>query len=192
MKLIRLLALVGIPLIGVSLLIFDSSFGDKPPIGWKRIDAGTFSLFAPPGWKFHELQGVDSYVGEFVGNGMALDFDFGQWSNSLDEAPDSYLMTYDIIDGLKAKIVMPRVPRHGITGIYFAKADLGNSFCLDAIDLDEAQQKLASRIFQTIRFKHSTRSIRDSSLQRVKFHSCEPFALSERRCGAFGRTAVMS
>jgi hypothetical protein len=44
------------------------------PIGWHKVDAGAFSLFAPLGWEFHQLMGVDSYVGEFLGDGVVLKF----------------------------------------------------------------------------------------------------------------------
>jgi hypothetical protein len=30
---------------------------------WRKLDAGPFSISAPPGWEFHQLAGVDSYVG---------------------------------------------------------------------------------------------------------------------------------
>lgn len=157
MKPTRMLPLAGALLIGASLLAVGCSSEDAPPIGWKMIDAGSFSIFAPPGWKFDRLQGVDSYVGEFVGDGFVLNFDFGEYSNSLDEDQASYVITYDLIGGLKAKIVRPRTPGHGLTGIYFAKVtkfSLRDSLCLYGNDLNETQQKLASRIFQTIRFKN--------------------------------------
>lgn len=159
MKLTRMLPLVGVLLISASLLPVGCSSEDTPPVGWKKIDAGSFSLFAPPGWKFHRLLGVDSYVGEFVGDGVVLNFDFGEYSDSLDEDQASYVITYDLIGGLKAKIVRPRTAGHGLTGIYFAKAtkfSLRDSLCLYGNDLDETQQKLASRIFQTIRFKNAS------------------------------------
>lgn len=40
------------------------------PEGWDKLDAGPFSVLAPSGWEFHQLTGADSYVGEFVGNGV--------------------------------------------------------------------------------------------------------------------------
>src|SRR5437660_23445 len=52
---------------------------------WHKLDAGAFSVLAPFGWKFHQLPGVDSYVGEFVGDGVVLKFDFGEHSNPLKE-----------------------------------------------------------------------------------------------------------
>jgi hypothetical protein len=36
------------------------------PTGWHEFEAGPFSLSAPMEWEFHQLQGADSYVSEFV------------------------------------------------------------------------------------------------------------------------------
>ena len=47
-----------------------------------------FSLRLPPGWELNELQGIDSYVGEVVGGGVRLTFDYGGFSWTLDPADD--------------------------------------------------------------------------------------------------------
>lgn len=39
---------------------------------WHKLDAGPFSILAPPGWEFHQLVGIDSFLGEFVGDGVLL------------------------------------------------------------------------------------------------------------------------
>ena len=92
------------------------------PSDWQFIDAGSFTLYLPPDWKFNKLQGIDSSVGEFAGDGVKLRFDFGRYSNSLAEDSDpNYTVTYEIIDGHKAKIVVPKVTGSGITGVYFDK-----------------------------------------------------------------------
>lgn len=139
----------------VSFWIVGCSFGDKPPASWQTIDAGTFSLFAPAGWRLQKLQGFDSHVGEFIGDGMALNFDFGRWSNSLDETQESYVIAYQVVGGLRAKLVSSRTPGRGLTGIYFRDVDLEDSLCLYGNDLGEKQQQMALRIFRTIRFKDS-------------------------------------
>src|SRR5215470_4957309 len=73
---------------------------------WHKIDAGAFSLLAPAGWEFHQLQGVDSYIGEFTGDGVVLKFDYGLWSNPLDEAHEpKYAITKESISGHTARIV---------------------------------------------------------------------------------------
>jgi hypothetical protein len=72
------------------------------------VDAGPFSILAPSGWELHQLTGVDSYVGEFVGDGVALTFDFGRYSSSPNQAmkPD-YVIAKESIGGAN---VFPGLP----------------------------------------------------------------------------------
>jgi len=123
------------------------------PTGWRKVDAGAFSVLAPLGWKFHQLPGVDSYVGEFVGDGVVLRFDFGEHSNPLKgEKKPLYVVVQKSIGGLGARIVSPKTPGHGVTGIYFRRTFGSNKLCLFGQDLTSTQQELASKIFETIRF----------------------------------------
>lgn len=126
------------------------------PGNWHKVDATAFSLFAPSGWEFHQLRGVDSYVGEFVGDGVALKFDFGGYSSGcFDEAKEpAYLITQETIGGFPAKVATPRTPSHGFTGIYFRRVARSTGLCLWGQDLTSAQQEIALRVFETIRFEH--------------------------------------
>jgi hypothetical protein len=122
------------------------------PASWYKLDAGPFSILAPSGWEFHQLTGVDSYVGEFVGDGLALTFDFGRYSNSLKEAKSpAYIINRESIGGFHAKVVSPRAPGHGVTGVYFRDVGHSNRFCLWGRELTAAQQELVLKIFETIR-----------------------------------------
>lgn len=124
-----------------------------PPTGWHKVDAGPFSILAPLGWEFHQLMGVDSYVGEFAGDDLTLGFDFGGYSNSLKkEKKPAYVVVRKSIGGFRAKVVSPRTPGHGITGVYFRNVGLSNALCLFGKDLTSTQQELALKIFETIRF----------------------------------------
>jgi hypothetical protein len=140
-------------------LLFQQRSGEeqlnvvKPPTGWRKVDAGPFSILAPPGWEFHQLEGVDSYVGEFVGDGVVLRFDYGGYSNPLkEERKPNYVVIHKSIDGHAAKIVSPRVPGHGITGVYFRNAGNASALTLFGKDLTPTQQELALKIFETLRF----------------------------------------
>ena len=123
------------------------------PTGWHKVDAGPFSLFAPAGWEFHQLQGVDSYVGEFVGDGVVLRFDFGGDSNPLkEEKKPAYGIIHKSIAGHHAKIVSPKTPGHGITAVYFRNVGDSNALTLFAHDLTPMQQELVLKIFDTLQF----------------------------------------
>jgi hypothetical protein len=123
------------------------------PADWHKVDAGPFSVLAPSGWVFHQLEGVDSFVGEFVGDGITLKFDFGGYSNPLkEEKKPAYVVVHKSIGGFRAKVVSPRTPGHGITGVYFRDVAHATALCLWGKDLTSTQQELALKIFETIRF----------------------------------------
>jgi hypothetical protein len=123
------------------------------PSDWHKVDAGPFSILAPSGWQFHQLEGVDSYVGEFVGDGVVLTFDFDEYSNPLkEEKKPTYVVIHKSIGGRRAKIVSPRTPGQGITGAYFRNAGNANALTLFGKDLTPTQQELALKIFETLRF----------------------------------------
>ncbi|MDR3720665.1 MAG: hypothetical protein P4L00_03630 [Candidatus Acidoferrales bacterium] len=153
MKPIRRSVLAGMLLLGVSLSIVGRSNGGEHAVGWQKLSAGAFSLFAPAGWEFHKLQGVDSYVGEFSGDGIVLKFDFGRYSSDLRDAVEpKYVVTQEKVGGHKSKIVYPRTPGHGMTAIYFSKAVGSDRLCLWGQDLTESQRELVLKIFRTIQF----------------------------------------
>lgn len=129
------------------------------PTDWHKVDAVAFSLFAPSGWEFHQLQGVDSYVGDFVGDGVVLKFDFGGYSSGcFNEAKKpAYLIGQESIGGFPAKIAKPTTPGNGFTGIYFRKVARSTGLCLWGQDLTSTQQELVLKIFETIRFEHFER-----------------------------------
>ena len=63
----------------------------------------------PPGWTLNELQGIDSYVGEVVGDGMRLVFDYGRFGWNLtpeDEPEHEYIVSYEDIGGREAKLLL--------------------------------------------------------------------------------------
>lgn len=127
---------------------------NRTPTSWQFVDANSFMLSLPPGWKFNKLQGIDSYVGEFVGDGARLGFDFGWYSNSLAEDNDSnHIVTYETIDGYRAKIVIPRITGSGTTGVYFGNLGNQNRFNLYGTNFSSSQQETALKIFRTLKIK---------------------------------------
>ena len=132
----------------------DTGNAGTAPSDWQKVDAGPFSILAPSGWTFHQLPGVDTFVGEFVGNGFALKFDFGRYAKGGFKGykKPTYVIAKESIGGLSAKIVSPRAPSHGITGVYFGKVSGHGALCFWGKDLTAAQQELALKIFETIRF----------------------------------------
>lgn len=129
--------------------------GEKEVVqsSWQVVDAGPFTVSLPPGWQFNKLQGIDSQIGEFVGDGTKLMFDFGWYSNPLaDDDDEKYAVSYEKINGRRAKVVTPKAGGK-ITGVYFGDLDNGNKLEISGRNLAPAQQKTALAIFRTIRIK---------------------------------------
>jgi len=149
LKLIKLFVL-GVILVGCS---SEPTRVEKANDGWRKVEAGAFSIYAPSGWEFHQKQGIDSYVGKFTGGGVVLEFDYGLYSSPLDEAIEpTHVVAHETIGGYGAKVVCPRAPGHGVTGVYFPKIASSNKLCLWGQDLSDTQQELALKIFRTVRF----------------------------------------
>lgn len=134
----------------------NSQSTDSSLKSWQTIDADAFTLSLPPGWKFNKLQGIDSYIGEFVGDGARLEFDYGWYSNSLAEDSDpTYLVTYETIDGRRAKIVIPKVTGNGTVGVYFGDLDgeQKTKFQISGQNLNASQREIVLKMFYTLKFK---------------------------------------
>jgi len=134
-----------------STLIAQRNAGDAE--GPHRLDAGPFSILAPSGWEFHQLMGYDSFVGEFVGDGVTLKFDYGRYSNDYlkNAKKPAHIVSRRPIGGHSARVAYPRTPGNGLTGVY-VKLDRHTALWLCGKDLTGAQQELVLKMFDTLRF----------------------------------------
>lgn len=162
----------------------------------KTIDLGPFSIDLPTNWQVVEVQGIDSYVREIVtGDGDTIYFDYGYYSNSLEEESvriypsnmipwflereidttgmvflDKEKITetdrekfrkqielHDTIGGFTAKIVEPRIPGSGMTGIYFDSLGEGSigkiMLQVSGVDLAPVNNDLFLKSIRTIKIK---------------------------------------
>lgn len=128
-----------------------------PDTGYRVVDARTFTAVLPDGWIYNPLQGIDSYVGEFTGDGATLFFDHGGYSAPPPAADDpAYTITRETIGGFAAHVVVPRTSAGEITGVFFVDDLTYNGspilFNLTGNNLTPAQQETALQIFRSIRF----------------------------------------
>jgi hypothetical protein len=121
--------------------------------GWRKVDAGPFSILAPSGWEFHQLVGYDSFLGEFIGDGITLRFDYGRYSNGYlkNAKKPAHIVSKRSISGHSAKVAHPRTPGSGLTGVYI-KLSGHDALWLWGKDLTSAQQELVLKMFETLRF----------------------------------------
>ncbi len=93
-----------------------------------------------------------------------LSFDFGQFTNSLDDSRGpEYPVTNEFIGGFRAKLGRPRTLGQGLTAMYFPNVRGSDSLFLYGRDLTATQQELVLRIFRTIRLRDADPPHADSS-----------------------------
>jgi hypothetical protein len=132
----------------------------KPPSGWVQIDAREFKFYAPQDIKPVPVQGIDSYVGEYKGDAISLNFDYGGYSDPL-IYPErkAYVVHDEQIDGKKARIVSYYDPGTGnpfdfAIGVYFADVNgKGTRLTMYATCKTTNEYQTATMIFRTITFK---------------------------------------
>lgn len=140
-------------------------YSDARPLpSWRVVESpgrpgqAGISLRLPRGWDLHELNGTDSYVGEMVGDGARLTFDYGGRSWSFDPADDpahTYAVGYEAIEGVKATLFISLDGGAGYTGVYFDNVG-GPNLHLVGEDLTPEQQRTALAVFRSIRFLGQT------------------------------------
>ncbi|UII24248.1 hypothetical protein [Fulvivirga ligni] len=115
----------------------------------------SFSIELPSNWEFSELQGYDSYVGEFkISNSQTIGMDLGLYSYDLPVDEQTHDISYKLIDSREAKIVHPKNFEDGTTGVYFADLDgQGTRLELSGSNLSESNQRLFLKAIETIEFK---------------------------------------
>ncbi len=76
--------------------------------GWKTIDAeGKFSFDLPQSMNKKEVRPLDSFVQQYVGDGMLVTFDYGWFSDPLDryESEPEYWREQKKVDGYDATLI---------------------------------------------------------------------------------------
>ncbi|TSC85764.1 MAG: hypothetical protein G01um101416_783 [Microgenomates group bacterium Gr01-1014_16] len=152
-------------LVIASILLINQLLKSRPTSGWQSINTGPFTVSLPPSWKFNKLQGTDSFVGEFVGNGIKLSFDYGWYSDPLNRYQNdpNYFISEEIISNYLAKIIYPKSNLStGTIGIHFPTTHppLPNQYLLVqtnrltiTANTKENEKELILYIFRSIKFK---------------------------------------
>src|SRR5690349_3368329 len=74
-------------LIALVLLSFATVVASAAP-DWKSIENRSFSFSLPSSFKKTSAHGVDSFVEEYVADGIKISFDFGKYSNDFGGWPE--------------------------------------------------------------------------------------------------------
>ena len=120
------------------------------PPGWTSQPG--FTLKLPQSWELRELRGIDSYVGEIVGDGARLRFDYGFYAGNPDPKDDpehEYNVAYEQIGRVEAKFIWPKNSSGGFTSVYFLNLG-GTSLGIYGEGLTREQQHTAFAIFRSV------------------------------------------
>ena len=153
----------------------------SPSNEWKRVpvrtDYPTFTVQLPPGWVSNNLQGADSLVGELVGDGVRLVYDFGvyggrpydaNWANR-DGGWGAHRIWEEEFNDIDFSFVRPlgvSTDLISMTGVFAKLNELADAEQKqvtmysrvdgtdeDFIELTTDQQEIALAIFRTIEFE---------------------------------------
>jgi hypothetical protein len=118
---------------------------------WKKIENDSFSFSLPSSFKKKTTHGIDSFVEEYVSDGIDLSFDCGPYSNDFSDWPKETTFENLKIDGQDARIGTVAHEFHEgfsySTQVHFA------GLTMYAACKSDKEAALARKIFKTIVFK---------------------------------------
>ncbi len=160
------LKLAGIGLASALFLIVSASMATESglPDNWINVSANQkFDLMAPAGTEVHPAKGIDSFVGSIEAPDFSLSFDYGRYSNPLNDMSGDakYEIRDVVIDGKAANVITAYAPRFStdrpyFIGIHFpeVKKTAVGSTKLTVFSLLETADyyTVVANIFETIQF----------------------------------------
>ncbi len=138
-------------------VVVVASAAEPADEGWRTIANESFSFSIPPGFEKTDARGIDSFVEEYVRDGITLDFDYGLFSNDFTGWPDDTTYERVQVDGESARIgtargSFGRPNTHFLTQIYFKIGNGHANLSMSAACRSEEDVELAKKIFRSIRF----------------------------------------
>ena len=150
-----LLSLLSLGVMGVA-----AAASTPVPGNWIHVDAKFFEFFIPPDMKKVEIQGIDSHVGQFGSEKIKLIFDYGMYSDPLDDEKGMPNLTVrkERIDGRRTKIVSFRKSESDfVLAVHFPKAGPGykggRKLTLYTDCVSESEYDTVMKIFRSIKFR---------------------------------------
>src|SRR5215510_1700166 len=123
--------------------------------GWKKIENSSFSFSVPTSFRKTEAHGIDSFVEEYMAEGVKLSFDYGWYSNNFEDWPKDTKFEDLKVNGKDARIgTVAHTFHKGFpysTQIHI-KLDGGMALSMFAACKSEEEVALARKIFMTISF----------------------------------------
>jgi len=126
----------------------------------KSIDIYDYQLKVPAKFQLIEEQGIDSYVGKLVGEGIEIQFDYGihtSPSKNLDQ--DKFNIYFETFGSVERQIVVPKNPNEDFTSMHirdlndFSDMKSYVSLKMYTNNITRKEQDLVVKIFESTKLK---------------------------------------
>lgn len=135
----------------IGIILEDPKYYSESEIpDWHTINAGKFIIQAPKEYKFFRLQGIDSYVAGLTNQQDTFYYDYGLYSNSLEDLTEpDFQVIYKLINDKSFRIVTGK----DINYIAAFTDDLPNDNKLKIECLNCNDLRVKRRMIETIKFE---------------------------------------
>lgn len=117
---------------------------------WKTFQIGKYKIEFPSNFSFIEEQGLDSYIGKIESNELVVEFDYGAFTNNLEEYENNpdYEVKINNLEGDYRKIVYSKISSDGFTAIYLLDENTSIALGMYASNISSENQSLLLDIFE--------------------------------------------
>jgi len=122
------------------------------------IEIGSYKFMFPTKFYIKESQGIDSYVGSIIGNGIEIYFDYGIYTSPSPQLSDNEFEVFeDEFEGHSRQIIKPVNSKNQVTRLHvFRIADSidnryeFNKLTLSAKNIEKTDQEIIIETFRNI------------------------------------------
>jgi hypothetical protein len=126
-----------------------------PPAGWVQVNAqGHFTFWVPSTLAEEQVQGIDSYVGQWSGSGVYVKFDYGMYSGGIDSAIQTlpHTAVSDSTSGREGTIVTCTEDGSHIATLYVPQVNAQDRLTFTAGSSSEGPLDIPLTIVKSVRF----------------------------------------
>ena len=117
---------------------------------WQAFAIGKYKVEFPSNFSFTEEQGLDSYIGKIENNELVVEFDYGYYTNNLEEYENNpeYEVIINNLEGDYRKIAYSKISTDGFTAIYLYDENTLIALGMYARNISSENQSLLLDIFE--------------------------------------------
>lgn len=117
---------------------------------WKIFEIGKYKIEFPIDFNFIEEQGIDSYIGRIENQELVVSFDYGAFTNNLEEYENNseYDVKINTLDGDLRKIAFVKNATRGFTALYLLDENSSIALGMYTRDISTENQLFLLDIFE--------------------------------------------